>query len=235
MIGSHGNQIAMSRLQCVGGLLQIEPSSEITDEALVAKVLAGQAQLYEILIRRHNRRLYRAIRAVLRNDAEVDDVMQDAYVNAFTHLSQFRGGARFSTWLTRIAVYEAFARLRKAKRFTQTSGEEEEMEAVQPTPEDAASGRELRHVLERAIDALPENFRTVFVLRAVEEMSTSETAEVLDLPDDTVKTRLHRARSMLQKSLLERAEGEVYEFHLSRCDRVVDVVFQRLGLRGAGV
>jgi RNA polymerase sigma-70 factor (ECF subfamily) len=204
-----------------------EPGNEqLTDEDLVRRVVAGEHRLYELLMRRHNRRLYRAIRAVLRNDAEVEDVMQEAYVNAYTHLADFRGSAKFATWLTRIAVYEAFARLRKGKRFVQQ--EDDEMEDVKPTPEEASSDRELGRVLERAIENLPETVRTVFVLRAVEELSTSETAEVLDIPDDTVKTRLHRARGMLQKQLLDRSE--VFEFHLSRCDRVVDAVFKRLGV-----
>jgi RNA polymerase sigma-70 factor, ECF subfamily len=201
---------------------------EATDEELVARIVAGEAQLYELLMRRHNRRLYRAIRAVLRNDAETEDVMQDAYVNAFTHLSSFRSEAKFSTWLTRIALHEAFARVRKGRRWAE---EEDEMEAKEPSPEQAASDRELGQVLERAIDALPESFRTVFVLRAVEEMSTAETAEALDIPDDTVKTRLHRARALLQKSLLDRVDATapgLYGFHLSRCDRVVEGVLARL-------
>lgn len=207
-------------------------SVESTDEDLVARVLAGESHLYEALMRRHNRRLFRAIRGVLRNDAEVEDVMQEAYVNAFAHLSTFRGTAKFSTWLTKIAIYEAFARIRKGKRFEQTE-EDAEMEAEQPTPEQTASDRELGSVLERAIDALPEHFRTVFVLRAVEELSTAEVADVLDIPDDTVKTRLHRARTMLQKSLLARADAattEVFGFHLSRCDRIVNSVLARLGI-----
>jgi len=207
---------------------QVEP----TDEELVSRVLAGEHHVYETLMRRHNRRLFRAIRGVVRDDGETEDVMQEAYVNAYAHLSSFRGSARFATWLTRIALHEAFKRVRKGKRYEQAS-EEDEMEAIQPTPEDAAGDRELGQVLERAIDALPEAYRTVFMLRAVEELSTAETAELLEIPDDTVKTRLHRARGILQKSLLERANAatpEAFGFHLSRCDRVVEGVFRKLGL-----
>ncbi len=210
--------------------------TQVTDEELVARVVAGEAHLYELLIRRHNQRLYRTIRGVLRRDDEVEDVMQEAYVNAYAHLKSFRGDAKFSTWLVRIALYEAFARVRKGKRFERAPEEDDEMEASQPTPEQAASDRELARVVERAIDGLPESFRTVFMLRAVEEMSTAECADVLDIPEDTVKTRLFRARSMLQKSLLERADAttpEVFGFHLSRCDRVLDGVFRRLGLKRA--
>lgn len=210
--------------------------TQATDEELVTRVLAGEPHLYELLMRRHNQRLYRAIRAVLRSDTEVEDVMQEAYVNAYAKLSSFRGEAKFSTWITRIALYEAFARVRKGKRYQHAPEEEEEMETREPSPEQAASDRELAQVLERAIESLPESFRTVFMLRAVEEMSTAECAGVLDIPEDTVKTRLHRARTMLQKSLLERADAatpEVFGFHLSRCDRVVDGVFRRLGLARA--
>lgn len=200
---------------------------ELTDEELVTRILSGEGHLYEEVMRRHNRRLYRAIRAIVRSDAEVEDVMQEAYVNAYAHLIQFRGGARFSTWLTRIAIHEAFARLRRAKRFTSEEGEE--MAANERTPEQMAGDAELARALERAIDALPEAYRTVFVLRAVEEMSTAETAEALEIPEDTVKTRLHRARGLLQKSL-DAATPEVYGFHLSRCDRVVKRLLSRLGI-----
>ncbi len=210
-----------------------ERTPEVTDEDLVARILGGEPHLYETLMRRHNRRLYRAIRSVLRSEAEIEDAMQEAYVNAFAHLASFRGGARFSTWLTRIALHEAFGRVRKGKRFAPAREEDDEMEAPEPTPEDAAFRRELGAALEKAIDALPETFRTVFVLRAVEEMSTAEAAEILDVPTDTVKTRLHRARGMLQRLLLDGAAEttpEVFGFHLSRCERVVDGVFRRLGL-----
>lgn len=211
--------------------------TERTDEELVTRVLAGEAHLYEVLMRRHNQRLYRAIRGVLPDDDEVEDVMQEAYVDAFAHLASFRSEAKFSTWLTRIAVYAAFARARKTK-WLAYGQENEEREAEQPTPEQAVSDRELGSVLERAIDALPEPFRAVFVLRAIEGLSTAETARVLDVGDDTVKTRLHRARAMLQKSVLagvDAATPEVFGFHLSRCDRVVNGVLVRLGIVRPGI
>lgn len=215
----------------------VEVSLESTDEQLIERIRGGEPPLFEVLMRRHNRTVYRAIRGILRNDDEIEDVMQDAYVRAYAHLAEFRGEARFSTWLTRIAVYEAFARVRRRKRVGDAPNDEDDiMEAIQPTPEQQASNRELATVLEHAIDALPESFRTVFVLRAVEEMSTAETAMVLAIPEDTVKTRLHRARGLLQKTLLDRADAstpEAFGFHLSRCDRVVDGVFARLGITRA--
>jgi RNA polymerase sigma-70 factor, ECF subfamily len=206
--------------------MHVEDQLDPTDEQLIERVLGGETAQYELLMRRHNQRIYRAIRGVIRDDNEIEDIMQDAYVRAFAHLAEFRGAARFSTWLTRIALHEAFARVRKARRFVH--GEPEETEAMEPNPEALASDSELKVVLERAIDALPESFRTVFILRAVEEMSTADTAEALAIPEDTVKTRLHRARGLLQKALVDDVSREAFGFHLSRCDRVVANVLERV-------
>jgi RNA polymerase sigma-70 factor (ECF subfamily) len=213
------------------------PVSTLTDEEIVARVRAGETQLFELIIRRHNQRIYRAARAILRDDAEAEDVMQDAYVRAYAHLHEFEGRAHFSTWLTRIAVHEALARLRRRRRFQPIDAGSQETQSMptapRSTPEQQASDGEIRTVVEKAIDSLPDDFRSVFVLRAVEEMSGAETAECLGIPEETVKTRLHRARARLQETLLqalEPAAPRAYEFHLSRCDRVVAVVFARLGL-----
>jgi RNA polymerase sigma-70 factor, ECF subfamily len=205
-----------------------------SDEAIVARVVAGDTAAFELLMRRHNQRVYRAIRSVLSDADETEDVMQQAYVAAFTHIADFSGRARFSTWLVRIAVHEAFARLRKAKRVTALDEGDGEEGAMAPTrnPEEAASDVELRALLEDAVDALPVDFRTVFVMRTVEELSSSDTAEALGIPEETVRTRLHRARGLLRADLakkLERAAPNVYEFHLSRCDRVVAAVLARIG------
>jgi RNA polymerase sigma-70 factor (ECF subfamily) len=150
-----------------------------------------------------------------------------AYVRAFEHLGQFGGRARFSTWLTKIAVYEALARARRRRRFEamdhETNDEDAPSSPREEDPEQRAAASELRGIVEEADDALPEGFRVVFVLRAVEEMSVAETAEVLDLPEETVKTRLFRARERLKKEIHRRTDAapEIYAFHLSRCDRVV--------------
>jgi RNA polymerase sigma-70 factor (ECF subfamily) len=209
----------------------------MSDEEIVTRVCAGEPQLFELIMRRHNQRVFRAARAILRDANEAEDVMQDAYVRAYEHLSAFEGRARFSTWLTKIAVHEALARARKRSRFEPLDAEQQEpsmSSQSQSSPEQKASDSEMRVVLEKAIDALPEEFRAVFILRAVEEMSGAETAECLGIPEETVKTRFHRARGRLQETLLDRVDPAlptVYEFHLTRCDRVVDAVLRRIGAK----
>lgn len=213
----------------------------LSDEDVVQRVLAGESALFEVVMRRYNQRLYRVARAILRNDAEAEDVMQEAYVAAYSHLAQFEGRAKFSTWLTKIAVYEALARVRRRAREssgTHRSNEEGEkgdpMSRIQsegPDPEQQASQGELRTLLENAIECLPATYRSVVMLRDVEGMSTAETAESLSLREDAVKTRLHRARTLLKKELYERAGVTApiaFSFHLTRCDRVVSAVFARL-------
>jgi RNA polymerase sigma-70 factor (ECF subfamily) len=215
------------------------PTSTLTDEEIVARVRAGEPRLFELIMRRYNQRIYRAVRAIVREDGEAEDIMQDAYVRAYAHLADFEGRALFSTWLTRIAVHEALARLRRQRRFQPLDDQTHETQAPMPSPlrfspEQQASDGEIRTILEKAIDALPDDFRSVFVLRAVEEMSGSETAECLGIPEETVKTRLFRARAKLQQLLLEALEPAAqgaYAFHLSRCDRVVENVLGRLGQR----
>jgi RNA polymerase sigma-70 factor (ECF subfamily) len=200
-----------------------------SDESIVLRVLSGERELYEVLVRRHNQRLYRAARAILRNDNECEDVMQEAYVQAFAHLAQFRAEARFSTWLTRIAVHEALARRRRAIRHSGQTEVEEPVVFI--TPEQEAGGRELVKLLERAIDALPDNFREVLILRTVEDMSVADTAAVLDVPEDTVKTRLFRARNQLREAIADGAlakSTEAYEFHAPRCNRIAAAVMERV-------
>jgi RNA polymerase sigma-70 factor, ECF subfamily len=210
---------------------------EISDAQVIERIRAGEGFFFEILMRRHNRRVFRATRAILRRDDEAEDVMQEAYVRAYEHLNEFRGDASFATWLTRIAVHEAMARSRRERRvgpLDQQLQESENMLAkAHRTPEQLVNDGELRGVLEKAIDALPEDFRLVFVLRVVEQMSGAETAECLGIPEETVKTRLHRARLRLQEIVMGALDFNVeraYDFHLTRCDRVVHGVFERLGL-----
>jgi RNA polymerase sigma-70 factor (ECF subfamily) len=213
---------------------QSMPPSTLTDEEIVLRVCAGEVALFEQLMRRHNTRVYRAARAILRDESEAEDVMQDAFVRAYEHLRQFEGRARFSTWLTRIAVNEALARLKRGKRLTSLDSEVEEpamATQASSSPEQQVSDAEARSSLEAAVAKLPDEFRTVFVLRAVEGMSGAETAECLGIPEETVKTRLHRARGRLQQMLFESIEHELpqlYPFHLSRCDRVVAAVLRRI-------
>ena len=213
----------------------------VADEDLVRRVIEGDTALFEVLMRRHNERVYRAARAILRDEHEAEDVMQQAYVNAYTHLRQFDGRARFSTWLTRIAVHEALARARRRTRVISLV-EEPPMPhdvhatapvpaAALPDPERLAMSRELGALLERAIDGLPDGGREVFVLRQVEGMSTHDVAQALDLSEDVVKARLSRARAAIRRDLAEQtglAVGQVYRFLRPRCDRVVAAVLARL-------
>ena len=215
---------------------------QLPDEEVVTRVLAGERHLFELVMRRHNQRLYRAARAITKSESEAEDVMQDAYVRAYEHLAQFEGRASFSTWLTRIAVHEALARVRKGRRtesldFSEAEQSMTRLQASSPArnPELTTSDRELSGLMEQAVDALPEGFRAVFMLRAVEEMSVAETAACLDIPEETVKTRLFRARALLQTALFARAEGSAprtFEFHAPRCDRVVALVMDRIGSTG---
>jgi RNA polymerase sigma-70 factor, ECF subfamily len=216
------------------------------DKEIVRRVLQGDLVLFELLMRRHNQRLYRAIRSILRNDSESEDVMQEAYVRAYEHLAQFEGRAKFSTWLTRIAVNEALKRLAARGRHDpldeeQYEGEDGTMPAFHsnsPTPEASASRSELRDLLEEAVLTLPYAYRAVIVLRDVEEMSTAETAEVLSLTDANVKVRLHRAHELLRAELFARAGAtctQAFVFQATRCDRVVRAVFERLDLGKSGL
>ena len=210
----------------------------ISDEEVVRRVRAGETALFEVVMRRYNQRLYRVARAILRDDAEAEDVTQQAYVNAYRHLDQFAGRAMFSTWLTKIAVHEALVRARRRGRFDDKEAvhdrDGETMGAVTspgPDPERQAFAGELRTLIESAIEALPEHYRAVFVMREVEGMSTAESAECLDITEETAKTRLHRARMLLRDALYERAgieSGAAFPFEAPRCDRVVAAVFERI-------
>jgi len=205
------------------------------DEEIVARVLEGETALYEIIMRRYNQRLYRAARAILRDDTEAEDVLQDTYVRAYQHLGQFAGRAKFSTWLTRIAVNEALARVERRKRFDAVDEENDLesfiVESKMPDPESRAVQLEVRALLEEAILALPDGYRSVLMLRDVEEMNTAEAAEALDMTEENVKVRLHRARALLRKELYARAGAKTssaFQFMATRCDRVVREVFKKI-------
>ena len=206
------------------------------DADVIRQVLQGNTAMFELLMRRYNERVYRATRAIVRDEHEAEDVMQQAYVNAFTHLRQFSGAARFSTWLTRIAINESLARVRRQGRY---EAFDDELSAVEPlmvrtpseNPEQQAFTSELRELLEWAIDTLPDGMREVFVLRDVEGLSTSEVAECLGVTDDAVKTRLSRGRAALRRVMLERTGAtapEAFRFYRPRCDRVVEQVLAQI-------
>ncbi len=215
-------------------ILTLAATGALTDEEVVHRVLAGETALYEVLMRRYNTRLYRVARAILKNDGEAEDVMQDAYVRAFQHLGQFAGRAKFSTWLTRIAVHEALARQHKAKRFEDWDAmNESKQDKITPaplrsSPESQTAAAEMSKILEQAIEDLPEQYRAVVMMRDVEEMTTAESAECLSLTEDNVKIRLYRAHGMLRRELYAKARistAEAFPFHAPRCDRVVANVF----------
>jgi RNA polymerase sigma-70 factor, ECF subfamily len=215
----------------------LERWNGLTDEQVVSQVLSGQTALFEVLMRRYNERVYRVARAIVRDDAEAEDVMQQAYVNAYAHLRQFNGSARFSTWLTKIAINESLARVRRRGKYELYDDDSSNVEPfmVQDSnrdPERQAFTSELRALLEWAIDGLPNGAREVFVLREVEGLSTAEVADSLDVSEDVVKTRLSRARAGLRRALMERTGAtapEVFRFHRPRCDRVVAHVLAAIG------
>ncbi|PVE23598.1 RNA polymerase sigma factor [Microvirga sp. KLBC 81] len=217
----------------------------LDDRALVERARKRDGTAVRLIMQRHNRRLYRVARSVLHDDAEAEDVVQETYVRAFTHLDGFRGESQLSTWLTRIALNEALGRLRRRrltvglKDIDAIKDQGETCVIYLPTarqdsdPEAAATRAEVRRLLERAVDQLPDPFRMVFVLRDIEEMSIEETASHLGLRPETVKTRLHRARRLLRQSLHERLSStlvDVFPCAGTRCARITEAVLGKLGI-----
>ena len=215
----------------------------LDDMALVERARSRDGAAVRLIMQRHNRRLYRVARSVLDDEAEAEDVVQETYTRAFTHLDGFRGEAQLSTWLTRIALNEALGRLRQRRVTVGLSdidaiNDQGEARVIflpsarqDSDPEAAAARTEVRRLLERAVDDLPETFRMVFVLRDIEEMSTEETASQLGLRPETVKTRLHRARRLLRQSLdrtLSSAVADVFPCAGARCARITQAVLARL-------
>ena len=206
-------------------------SAALSDEEVVARVLAGDASLYEILMRRYNQRLFRVARGILADDAEAEDVVQDAWVRAFRELAGFRGEARFATWVTRIACHEALARARKRRRLVPIpGGEPPGPPASRSGPEREMANRELHTVLRDAVEGLPDPLRAVFCLREIEGLSTEQTADLLDLTIENVRVRLHRAKRSLRQTLdtsIGREVRRLYLFDGLRCDRMVEAVLAR--------
>lgn len=218
------------------------PTASLSDAEVVERVIGGETSLFEILMRRHNQRVYRVARSVVRDEGEAEDVMQQAYINAFVHLKQFERRAQFSTWLTRITLYEALARRRKKRPEESLSMHDDDLHetpaaplsSADASPERQAYGRELARLLEDAVDALPETYRAVFMLREIEGLSTAETAEGLGVGEEAVKTRLHRAKAMVRETLTGRLGGaaaQAFQFHAVRCDRVVGAVLAEIRQR----
>ena len=212
-------------------------AGEISDEEVARRVAGGERELFELLVRRYNQRVYRVVRAVLRNPNDTEDVMQQAYVNAYRHLHQFEGRASFPTWMTRIAIREATARNRKTlshlKLVPHRHGETVMSDVREPTPdpEARAVAADLMQHVEAEVAAFSETDRSVLLLREVEGLSTEETAQCLEISTDVVKTRLHRARTMLRDALYRRAGvglQSIFTFGSTRCDRVVAHVMEEI-------
>lgn len=213
------------------------------DMDLVSRALARDGHAFRAIMRQNNQRLYRLARGVVRDDAEAEDVVQEAYVQAFSHLSDFRGLSSLSTWLSRITINEALGRLRKRRRaqdaglIRASAGKAEiirfPLNQEGADPERTMAQRQILQLVEQATDNLPEAFRTVFVTRVIEGMSVEETAELLGLQPQTVKTRLHRARALMRKELDAKIGPillDAFPFAGRRCDRLTAAVLKRLGL-----
>lgn len=221
--------------------------ARIDDVELVDRITRHDQGAFETLMRRYNGRLFRVARAILKNDTDAEDVLQDGYLAAYRHMRTFRGGARLSTWLTRIVVNQALMRLRTERRdpvvlsFRDTADPESHEgsnDVADNTSESAPQQlfrSELRRILERRVDELPAAFRTVFILREVEEMTVEETAECLSIPPATVRTRLFRARALLRNGLandVDAVTGDIFGFAGDRCDRIVAGVIERIADAG---
>lgn len=206
----------------------LAPVERPTDTELIARILSGDLRALETLMRLYNRTLYRTARAILRDDAEAEDAVQEAYLQAYRKLGTFRGESKLSTWLVRIAANEALMRRRRNPRHAEVVEQKTASDA--PGPQENAERSEARRLLETHIDALPDGYRAVFVLRAVEEFSVEQTATALAIPEATVRSRYFRARGLLRSWMagdLDAPPGDAFAFAGAPCDRIVRTVLTR--------
>ncbi|WP_136622719.1 MULTISPECIES: RNA polymerase sigma factor [Mesorhizobium] len=219
-------------------VLTAVPSAASDDMQLVRRALARDGDAFRTIIKTYNQRLYRIARGVVRNDSEAEDIVQEAYVKAFAHLEAFRGDSSLATWLSRIVINEALGRLRKRRR-TVALPENPQAEIIRfplnpsDDPERAMAQRQILQLVERATDSLPDVYRTVFVARVIEGLSIEETADLLGVRPQTVKTRLHRARALVRKALDDQIGPvllDAFPFAGRRCERLTSAVMRRLGL-----
>ena len=228
------------------GVVSTNPNrSYAADLDIVARARAQDGNAFRTIMKRHNQRLYRLARGIVRDDGEAEDIVQEAYVSAFAHLDGFRGDSTLATWLSRIVINEALGRLRKTRaagRFVTTGDPRQQAEIIPfphnastENPERAMAQKQILQLVERATDSLPDVYRTVFIARVIEGLSIEETASLLSIRPETVKTRLHRARSLLRKEL-DAQIGPVlldaFPFAGRRCERLTTAVMKRLGLPG---
>lgn len=210
----------------------------IKEVEVIKRILAGEKELYEILVKRNNQKLYRIIRSCIKDEAEIEDVMQNSYMKAYSKLYQFKLESSFSTWLIRIGINEALARVKEKNKWYQWNNNSDGLnsnsileipDSKQLNPQDKMMQNEAKQLLENAIDELDVKYKTVYVLREVEEMSLKEIAVALDLTVSNVKIRLHRSKEMLKDKLYNLASDKsVYEFGFSRCDRITERVMNRI-------
>lgn len=218
--------------------MTVAEDQSVSDVEIVSRVLGGDLESFEVLMRRYNQRLFRVTRSMVRTDQDAEDIVQETYLQAYRHLADFEGRAKFSTWLTKIAIHAALAHRRRSQRLAplvpladDNGGLESRLASSARDPEHEVSNDELGRILEGAVDSLPQNYRSVFVLRAIEGMDTADTAEHLAIGLEAVKTRLHRARSLLKQRLQTRlgeATTLAFRFLGARCDRMVEAVLHRL-------
>lgn len=216
---------------------------KITDSEIIERVLSGDKDLYELIMRKYNQRLFRIGRSIINDQDEVEDILQDTYIKAYENLVNFKGLSLFSTWLTRILINEAIARKNQKSRMSsifqedQYSGETNgynkseynNMASDQRNPEEETINKELKNSLEKVIDSLPEMYRTIYVMREIEGMNIAETSECLGISESNVKVRLNRSKEMLRSSLTDiYKESEIFEFMGSRCDKIVAIVLSRI-------
>lgn len=213
----------------------LKETGTASDAEIVNRVLAGEKEMYELLMRRHNQKLYRVIRSYLKVENEVEDAMQDTYLKAYEKLFQFRHDAQFSTWLIRIGINVALARWRKDKKLAEAPSDLIDYYALPPSqitpmdPEKIIIRNEAKLLLERAIDAIPEKYKIVYTLRELEEMSVQEVMECLELTESNVKIRLYRAKALLKDNLYKLTnDSKLFEFGNTRCDKIVFTVMSRL-------
>ena len=211
---------------------------QISDSDVVKRVISGEKELYEILIRRNNQKLYRAIRSYLKDETEIEDIMQNTYLKAYEKLYQFKHTATFTTWLIRIGINESLARVKQKNNSynvtNQTSFYDnntilETPDTTQMNPEKKIIIQKAKQLLESSIDALEPKYKTVYILKEIEEMSIKEVAECLSLSSSNVKVRLHRAKNMLKEQLYELTNNkDIFEFGFSRCDRITNQMMKNI-------
>ena len=211
---------------------------KIDETEVIKRILSGEKELYEILVKRNNQKLYRVIRSYLRDDAEIEDLMQNSYIKAFTKLYQFKLESQFSTWLIRIAINESLARLRQKEKLHHINEHINKFnghtileipDRKQLNPQQKMIQNEAKNILEEAIDQLNVKYRTVYIMREVEEMSIKEIAAAMDLTESNVKVRLHRSHEMLRNNLFELSSKQnIFEFGFGRCDRITERVMQSI-------